>query len=174
MSNYNCVPINIYYSVYMYMYLCVCVCVCARTCTHMHAQLCLTLCDPMDYSLLDLSVHGISKERILEWVAISFFRGLSWPRDQIHISCVAGGFYTTETPGKPMCVCVIIQFSSVQLLSRVRLFVTPWTRARQAFLSIINSRSLLKLMSHESVMPSNHLTLSSSSCLKFFAASGSF
>ena len=49
--------------------------------------------------------------------------------------------------------------SSVQWLSRVRLFVTPWTAARQAFLSITNSQSLLKLMSIKSVMPSNHLIL---------------
>ena len=49
--------------------------------------------------------------------------------------------------------------SSVQLLSHVRLFATPWTVTRQAFLSITNSRSLLKLMSIESVMPSNHLIL---------------
>ena len=47
----------------------------------------------------------------------------------------------------------------VQSLSRVRLFVTPWTAARQASLSITNSRSLLTLMSIESVMPSNHLIL---------------
>ena len=52
-----------------------------------------------------------------------------------------------------------LQFSSVQLLSRVRLFATPWTAARQASLSITNSRSWLKLMSIESVMPSNHLIL---------------
>ena len=51
------------------------------------------------------------------------------------------------------------QFSSVQLLSGVRLFATPWTAARQASLSITNFRSLLKLMSIESVMPSNHLVL---------------
>ena len=50
-------------------------------------------------------------------------------------------------------------FSSVQLLSRVQLFATPWTAALQASLSIINSQSLLKLMSIESVMPSNHLIL---------------
>ena len=49
--------------------------------------------------------------------------------------------------------------SSVQLLSRVQLFVTPWTAAQQASLSITNSRSLLKLMSIESVMPSNLLIL---------------
>ena len=51
------------------------------------------------------------------------------------------------------------QFSSVQLLSRVRLFVTPWTAARQPSLSITNFQSLLKLMSTVSVMPSNHLIL---------------
>ena len=49
------------------------------------------------------------------------------------------------------------QFSSVQSLSRVRLFATPWTATRQASLSITNSGSLPKLMSIESVMPSNHL-----------------
>ena len=50
-------------------------------------------------------------------------------------------------------------FSSVQSLSCVRLFATPWTAARQAFLSITNSQSLLKLMPIESVMPFNHLIL---------------
>ena len=50
-------------------------------------------------------------------------------------------------------------FSSVQLLSHVRLFATPWTAARQASLSITNSWSLLKLISIELVMPSNHLIL---------------
>ena len=54
---------------------------------------------------------------------------------------------------------LLIQFSSVQLLSHVWLFATTWTAAHQASLSITNSRSLLKLMSIESVMPSNHLIL---------------
>ena len=53
----------------------------------------------------------------------------------------------------------IIQFSSIQSLSHVRLTATPWTAALQASLSITNSPSLLKLMSIESVMPSNHLIL---------------
>ena len=52
-----------------------------------------------------------------------------------------------------------MSFSSVQSLSCVRLFGTPWTAAPQASLSITNPRSLLKLMSIESVMPSNHLIL---------------
>ena len=52
-----------------------------------------------------------------------------------------------------------VQFSSVQSLSRVWLFAIPWTAARQASLSSTNSQSLLKLMSVDSVMPSNHLIL---------------
>ena len=68
------------------------------------------------------------------------------------------------------------QLSSVQSLSCVWLFVTPWTAARQTSLSITNSQSLLRLMSTESVIPSNHLILCRpfSSCLQSFPASGSF
>ena len=87
-----------------------------------------------------------------------------------------------------VCVCVCVsrvnilfcmyyyyQFSSVQSLSRVQLFATPWTAAHQASLSITNSLNLSKLMSIESVMPSNHLILSPPLlCLQFFPASGSF
>ena len=54
----------------------------------------------------------------------------------------------------------VYKFSSVQLLSHVQLFMTPWTAACQASLSITNSLSLFRLMSIESVMPSNHLILS--------------
>ena len=54
---------------------------------------------------------------------------------------------------------LITLFGSVQLLSRVSLFVTPWTTAHQASLSITNSWSLLRLVSIELVMPSNHLIL---------------
>ena len=53
----------------------------------------------------------------------------------------------------------ILGISSVQLFSHSRFFVTPWTAARQASLSITNSQSLLKLMSIELVMPSNHFIL---------------
>ena len=68
------------------------------------------------------------------------------------------------------------QFSSVQSLSRVQLFVTPWTATHQASLSVTNSWSLLKPMSIESVMPSSHLTsvVPCSSYLQSFPASGSF
>ena len=54
------------------------------------AQSCGTLCDPMDYSPPDSSVHGISQARVLEWVATSFTRGSSRPRDQIRVSLIGG------------------------------------------------------------------------------------
>ena len=50
------------------------------------AQLCLTLCDPMGCSLLGSSVHGIFQAIVLEWIAISFSRGSSWPRDRTWVS----------------------------------------------------------------------------------------
>ena len=68
---------------------------------------------------------------------------------------LAGGFFTTELPE----LHHLCQFSSVQLLSCVQIFVTSWIAARQAFLSITNSQSLFKLMSIKVVMPSNHLIL---------------
>ena len=69
-----------------------------------------------------------------------------------------------------------VQFSSIQSLSRVWLFATPWITARQASLSITNSWSLLKLMPMESVMLSSHLILCRpfSSCPQSLPASGSF
>ena len=53
-------------------------------------QSCPTLCNPMDYSLPGYSLHGILQERILEWIAISFSRGSSLPRDRTQVSQVAG------------------------------------------------------------------------------------
>ena len=64
-------------------------------------KLCLALCDPVDCSPSDLSVHGISQARILEQVVISFSRGSSWPRDGTHGPCIGSRFFTAEPPGKP-------------------------------------------------------------------------
>ena len=72
----------------MYMYMLV---------TH----LCPTLCDPMDCGPPGSSVHGVLQARILEWVAISLFRGSSQPRDRTRVSYIAGRFFITEPPGKP-------------------------------------------------------------------------
>ena len=59
-------------------------------------QSCPTLCDPMDWSLPDSSVHGIFQAGILEWIAISFSRESSWPRNRNCVSCTAGRFISTE------------------------------------------------------------------------------
>ena len=66
----------------------------APMCACSVAKSCPALCNPEDYSPPGSSVHGISRARILEWVAISFSRGSSWPRDRTPISCLAGGFFT--------------------------------------------------------------------------------
>ena len=65
-----------------------------------------TLCNPVDCSPPDSSVHGISQARILEWVAISFSRRDSWSRDQTHASCLAGVFFTIEPPSLPIYYCI--------------------------------------------------------------------
>ena len=64
------------------------------------AELCLTLCYPLDCSPPGFSVHEISQAIILEWVTISSFRGSSPSRDQTHIFCIAGRFFTTEPAEK--------------------------------------------------------------------------
>ena len=70
-------------------------------CCSLVAKSCQTLYDSMDCSPPSSSVHGISQARILELIAISFSKRSSWPRDQSHVSCLAGRFFTTEPPGKP-------------------------------------------------------------------------
>ena len=72
------------------------------------------------------------------------------------LPALAGGFFTTELPGNPI---TIDQIRSDQSLSRVWLFATPWIAARQASLSITNSRSSLRFTSIESVMPSRNKTI---------------
>ena len=73
-------------------------------------QSCLTLCDPMDCSLPGSCVHGILRARILKWVAISFFRGSSQPRDQTHIfyfSCIGKWVFAARATWKAQrCMCV--------------------------------------------------------------------
>ena len=124
----------------------------------MHAQSCLTLCNPMDCSSPGSSVLGIFQAIILEWIAIPLSRGSSQLRDWIHISCVGRQILTTKTPRKSH-IGWSVQFSSVQSLSHVQLFAMPWIAAHQASLSITSSWSLLKLMPIELVMPSRHLIL---------------
>ena len=93
------------------------------------------------------------------WIVLSFyfFLVLLWKiellKEFVHF------FHVIHFIAIELFIIVSYQFSSVLSLSRIRLFATPWIAARQASLSIINSRSSLKLMSIESVMPSSHLIL---------------
>ena len=148
------------------------------------AQLCPTLCDPVDCSPPGSSVHGILQARILKWVAISFFRGSSRLRDQTQVSHVAGRRFilwaTREGLANADCMWLSVKghqsthrwaafckeghqswsFRSVQFShSVVSDSATPWVAARQASLSITNSQSSLKLTSIKLVMPSSHLIL---------------
>ena len=123
-------------------------------------QLCQTLCNPTDYT-----VHGILQATILEWVTFPFSRESFQPRDQTQVSCIAGRFFTSWGTRKALFTFTFTiqhQFSSVQFSRSVvsdSLHATPWIIARQASLSITNSRSSPKLTSIESVMPSSHLIL---------------
>ena len=79
----------------------------------------MRLWNPMDCSPSGSSIHGILQARILDWVAISFLRGSSQPRDQIHVSCLAGRFFTTESPGKPL-------FTQPLEKNKILPFATTW------------------------------------------------
>ena len=78
-------------------------------------QSCLTLCDPMHCSPPGFSVYGIIQARILDWIAIPFSRGSSWPRDQTRISCAScmtGRFFTFWVTGE---VQEVAEWSLIEL-----------------------------------------------------------
>ena len=104
-----------------------------------------TLCDPMDCSLPGASVHGDSPDK----------------NTRVGCHALLQGIFQTQgsNPGLPHCRQILSVSQSVQSFSHIWLFATPWTAARQASLSITSSQSLLKLMSIELVMTSNHLIL---------------
>ena len=103
----------------------------------------------MDCSPPGSCVHGILQARILEWV-------IHFPRGSFNtgIEPRSPALQADSFPSEPT-----LEFSSVQSLSHVQLFATAWIAARQASLSITNSRSSLRLTSIESMMPSRHLIL---------------
>ena len=116
------------------------------------------------------SVHGILQARILEGVAISFSRGSLWvPENLWEFQFLKFCPITFESTFGLVRKSVLAfgsesmshdcQFSTVQSLSYVQIFMTPWAAACQASLPITNSGSLIKLVSIKLVMPSNHLIL---------------
>ena len=105
----------------------------------------LTLCDPMGCSPPSSSIHGIFQARILEWVAVSFFRGSSWPRSWTWVFCIAGRLFT---------VWAIRGFQGV---------LTIKATTRTKFLSLICLFHLFHTMPHiihVSQSPWNHWSLS--------------
>ena len=80
-------------------------------------QWCPTLCDPMDCSPPGSSVKGILQARILKWVAISFSRGSSWPRNWTQVSCIAGRLFTDRVTGKPKVQCLKLSTQMWQFFS---------------------------------------------------------
>ena len=104
----------------------------------LEAKSCLTLCDPIDCSPPGPLSMGYFKQEMLEWVAISSARASSLPRDWTWVSCISRWILyrwaTREALLNSMYACVLSRFG------RVQLFVTPWTIARQAPLSMDFSR----------------------------------
>ena len=94
-------------------------------CVFSHSDVPDLFCNSMDCSPPDSTIHGIFQARILEWVAIFYSRGSSWPRDRTWVSCV--GFFTAEPSGKPiykiygimqngkLCVCAKLLQSCLTL-----------------------------------------------------------
>ena len=99
------------------------------------AQLCLTLCDPMDCSPPGFSVLGILQAKIQEWVAMPSSRESSWPRNQTQISCIASGLFTIWATGQ---VCVI------QLQLHMKCTLPLWfIPGYWPYLPVLRSRSLV-------------------------------
>ena len=82
--------------------------------------------DPINCSPPGSSIHGISQARILEWVAISFSRGSSWPGDENCNSCLAGGFglFTTDPPGRLVPLICIVEIHWFRKVSKNQILKT--------------------------------------------------
>ena len=104
-------------------------------------------CNPIDCSLPGSSVHGILQARILDWVAIYFSRGSSWPRVQIHISCIDNRFFITKPPEKPdtqQCIphsLDTMEYYSTITRNDILMYATTWVNP---IIAILRERSQAK------------------------------
>ena len=148
----------------IHIYICVCVCVCVT-------QSCLTLCNPMFCSPPSPSLHGVLQARILEWVAISFSRGSSWPRDQTWISRIAGRFFIIWATREALSLSpflphtLVFRFFSIIGYYRV-LYTVPcenlimkWTQASYTFIKKQTPSPIL-LLSLREIKPPKNLVIS--------------
>ena len=133
------------------------------SCCYLVSKSCLTLCNPVHCSSAGSPVHEILQARIPEWGCHALLRRIFPTQGSnlslLHYRWVLYHWAAREAPlssYKDINPIMKVWPQSIQLLSHVQLFATPWTTARQASLSITNSWSLLRLTSIELVMPSNH------------------
>ena len=94
------------------------------------AQSCPTLCDPMDWSLSGSSVHGVFQVRILKWIAISFSRGSSQPKNRTQVSCIAGRFFTNWAMREGRIVTILWWFLLYINMNWPQVYMCPtksWT-----------------------------------------------
>ena len=96
-------------------------------------QSCLTLCNTMDCSLPGSSVRGIFQTRVLKWVAISFSRGSSQPRDQTQVSCIAGRSFTIWATREAIHALRPFKKVRASVVCISDSFATPWTVAPKLF-----------------------------------------
>ena len=112
------------------------------------AQLCLTLCNPMDCSSAGYSVHGILQARILEWVAIPFSSGSFRPRDRTQVSCIAGGFFTDWATREAPLKSGFFSYHKENMKNSLWCLGHPlfYTIRYQLFYTIRDVRLILKLL----------------------------
>ena len=96
------------------------------------AQLCLTLCDPMNCVAHQGSIHGIFQARILEWVAISFSRRSLWPRDWTQVSRIVGRHFTVWATREVLWIHGILQARRLEWVTFPfsRDLLNPWIKPR--------------------------------------------
>ena len=120
------------------------------------AQLCPTLCDPMDCNLPGSSVHGILQARILEWVAISSSRGSSQPRDWTWVSCLVGRRFnlwaTREVPHASKVMLKILQARLQQWTMNFQIFKLDLEKAEEPEIKLPTSAG-----SQNKRVPEKHL-----------------
>ena len=122
------------------------------------AQLCPTLRDPMDCGLPGSSIHGILQARVLEWVAISFSRGSSQPRDWTRVSRIVGRHFTIWA----------IREASTHLRNSSCVFLHDWSRSPVDLLLCLNSTRVHRLLFHLFVGRPGPKPLFQSQCLDNF------
>ena len=104
--------------------------------------------NPMDYSPPGFSVHGILQARILEWVAISFSRRPSWSRDQTHISCIWGSFFTSLATREVLNFCIHSLLGNCKVIIFIILIIFSLILVRQSSFLIRFFPSSICLLIH--------------------------